>query len=149
MPSHYLNQCWNIVNRTLRNKLQWNRKRNSYTFIQENAFEDVVWKMAAILPRPQCVKSSPHGASSSDHFLQPRSPSVARDWLEFAVACIAVAASGSTLVISLDPDGYFSSRKYISKSSRSIKYIHNLTQVCSNPIANPLGLLKSCVKPSI
>ena len=23
--------------------------------IQENAFENVVWKMAAILPRPQCV----------------------------------------------------------------------------------------------
>ena len=24
-------------------------------FIQENPFENVVWKMAAILPRPQCV----------------------------------------------------------------------------------------------
>ena len=23
-PSHYLNQCWNIVNWTFRNKLQWN-----------------------------------------------------------------------------------------------------------------------------
>ena len=26
VPSHYLNQCWNIVNWTLRNKLQWNSK---------------------------------------------------------------------------------------------------------------------------
>ena len=34
-----LNQCWNIVNWTLRNKLQWNLNRNSYVFIQENAFE--------------------------------------------------------------------------------------------------------------
>ena len=25
-------------------------------FIKENAFENVVWKMAAILYRPQCVK---------------------------------------------------------------------------------------------
>ena len=25
-------------------------------FVQENPFEDVVWKMAAILSRPQCVK---------------------------------------------------------------------------------------------
>ena len=49
-------QCWNIVNWTLRNKLQWNFNRNSYIFIQENAFENVVWKMAAILSRPQCVK---------------------------------------------------------------------------------------------
>ena len=55
MPSHYLNQCWNIVNWTLRNKLQWNLNRNSYIFNQENAFENVVWKMVAILSRPQCV----------------------------------------------------------------------------------------------
>ena len=48
-------QCWDIVNWNLRNKLQWNLKRNSYIFIQENAFENVVWKMAAILSRPQCV----------------------------------------------------------------------------------------------
>ena len=55
-PSHYLNQCWNIANWTLRNKLQWNLNRNSYIFIQENAFENVFWKMAAILSWPQCVK---------------------------------------------------------------------------------------------
>ena len=29
---------------------------HSYIFIQENAFEYVVWKMAAILSLPQCVK---------------------------------------------------------------------------------------------
>ena len=38
-PSHYLNQCWNIVNSKLRNKLVLNIKRNSYIFIQENAFK--------------------------------------------------------------------------------------------------------------
>ena len=45
------------VNWTLGNKLQWNLNRNSCIFIQENAFENVVWKMAAILSRPPCVKS--------------------------------------------------------------------------------------------
>ena len=55
MPSHYQNQCWNIVNWTLRNKLQWKFYWNSYIFIQENALENVAWKMAAILSRPQCV----------------------------------------------------------------------------------------------
>ena len=55
-PSHYLNQWWNIVNWTLGNKLQWNFNRNSYIFIQKNLFETVVWKMAAILFWPQCVK---------------------------------------------------------------------------------------------
>ena len=35
-PSHYLNQCWNIVNWTFRNKLQWNFNRNSNIFIKEN-----------------------------------------------------------------------------------------------------------------
>ena len=36
--------------------IQWNLKRNSYIFIQENVFENVVWKTVAILYRPQCVK---------------------------------------------------------------------------------------------
>ena len=49
----YLNQCWNISNSNLRNKLQWNHKRNSYIFIQENAFENVC-EMAAILSQPHC-----------------------------------------------------------------------------------------------
>ena len=40
-----------------RSKLQWNIKRNSYIFIQENSFENVVCEMAAILSRPQCVKN--------------------------------------------------------------------------------------------
>ena len=53
-PSHYLNQCWNIVNWTLGNKFQWNRNRNSNIFIQENSFENVR-NMAAILSRLQCV----------------------------------------------------------------------------------------------
>ena len=55
MPSHYLNQWWNIVNWTLRNKLQWNINWNSYILIHENAFE-IVWKMVTILSRPQCAK---------------------------------------------------------------------------------------------
>ena len=53
--SHYPDQCRNIVNLTLRNKLQWNFNRYSSIFIQENPLENVVWKMAAILCRPQCV----------------------------------------------------------------------------------------------
>ena len=30
----------------------------TYIFIQENPFENVVWKMAAILSRPQCIKTN-------------------------------------------------------------------------------------------
>ena len=56
-PSHYLNQCRNILNLTPRNKLQWNFNRYSNIFIQENPFQNVVWKMAAILSRPQCVNT--------------------------------------------------------------------------------------------
>ena len=52
---HYLNECRNIVNWTLRNKVQWNFNRNSNIFIQENAFQNVVCEMASILSRPQCV----------------------------------------------------------------------------------------------
>ena len=34
-PSHYLNQCRNIVNCTFRNKLQWNFNQNSNIFIKK------------------------------------------------------------------------------------------------------------------
>ena len=43
----YLNQCCHIVNYTHRNNLQWNFNRNFS--IHENAFEIVVWNMAAVL----------------------------------------------------------------------------------------------------
>ena len=38
----------NIVNWNLRNKLQWILKRNSYIFIKENTFENVVCEMAPV-----------------------------------------------------------------------------------------------------
>ena len=47
-PSHYPNQFCDIVYWTPGNKLQWNFNKNSYIFIEENAFENVVWKMASI-----------------------------------------------------------------------------------------------------
>ena len=53
-PSHYLNQCWNIVCVTLGNKHLGNL-RNLYIFTQENEFENVVFEMTAILSWPQCV----------------------------------------------------------------------------------------------
>ena len=43
-------------------KLQWNLNRNSYIFIQENALENVVRKMSAILSRPQCVNTVATGS---------------------------------------------------------------------------------------
>ena len=49
-----MNQYWNIVNWTIGNNLQWNLNRNLQIFIQENAFENVVLEMAAILSRPHC-----------------------------------------------------------------------------------------------
>ena len=70
-PSHYLNQCWNIVNWIPRNKLQWNFDRNSYIFHQENPFENVVWKMAAILSRPQCVMHCINQELSSSLWYKP------------------------------------------------------------------------------
>ena len=44
-----------LLIRPPRNKLQWNCNRNTDIVIQENPFEVVVWKMAAILSRPQWV----------------------------------------------------------------------------------------------
>ena len=55
--SHYLNQCWLIVNWTLGNKLQWNSDKNTKLFIHENAFENIVCEMAAILSRGRWVNT--------------------------------------------------------------------------------------------
>ena len=56
-PSHYLNQCWLIVNWTLRNTPQKNSNQNTKVFIHENAFECVGCEMAAILSRGRWINS--------------------------------------------------------------------------------------------
>ena len=57
-PSHYLNQCWIIVDWALRNKLQWNSKQNTKLLIHKNASENIFCKMLAILSRVRWVKAS-------------------------------------------------------------------------------------------
>ena len=39
-PSYYLNQCWVIINWTLRNKFHWNCNQNTKLFIHEKC----IWK---------------------------------------------------------------------------------------------------------
>ena len=71
MPSHYLNQNWNIVIWTLRNNLQWKFNQNSNIFIQENALVNVICEMASILFWPQCVKKQPY-VKPLIHVLNPK-----------------------------------------------------------------------------
>ena len=54
--SHYLNRCWVIVNCTLWNKLQWNFNQDTKLFIYENASENIVCDVAAILSRGGWVR---------------------------------------------------------------------------------------------
>ena len=56
VPSHYLNQCWIIVNWMHGNIFQWNLNHNKTLFITKSIFENVVFKMLAIWSWPQCVK---------------------------------------------------------------------------------------------
>ena len=57
VPSHYLNQWWNIASWILRKKFRWNFNRNSYIFIQENALENAICKMTDMLSWPQCANN--------------------------------------------------------------------------------------------
>ena len=71
--SHYLNQWWNIANWTLRNKLRYDL--SFMQFIHENAIENVVWEMAAILFgyllfHVQCRQCQ----RDANNFLQAHSP---------------------------------------------------------------------------
>ena len=56
-PSHCLNQCWDIVNLTLRNKLQWNINQSAKLFIHQNVFENVICEIASVLSRGRWVNS--------------------------------------------------------------------------------------------
>ena len=56
-PSHYLNQCWIIVNWTFGDRLQWNFDKNTNFFIHKNASENIVCKMVSILSRGRWVNS--------------------------------------------------------------------------------------------
>ena len=55
VPSHYLKQCWVIVNWTFRNNRQWNVNQNTKLFIHENASENIVCEMAAFLSKGRWV----------------------------------------------------------------------------------------------
>ena len=54
------------------NKLQLNLKRNSYIFIQENAFENV-WEMAAICPSVNVLTYIALSQMSSDNIAKRHS----------------------------------------------------------------------------
>ena len=66
VPSHYLHQFWFIVNWELGNKFQLNFNPNSYIFIQENAFENVICKIVAIWSRWRWIKHT-HASHSPTH----------------------------------------------------------------------------------
>ena len=80
--SHSLNQCWNIVNWTHRNKLQWNFNRNKNNFIEENSLENVICEMASILSRPECVNIEDTNSYVADNWEVRRSHYVA-DYYNF------------------------------------------------------------------
>ena len=64
-PSHYLNKWWNIVNWTLRNKLQWSLIE-IHSLFQEKALYYVVCEMAAIRRGGGCwIKHLQSGISKS------------------------------------------------------------------------------------
>ena len=63
-PSHFLNQCWKIVNWSLGNKLQLNFNHNLNIFIQENEFENVVCEMVAICHNPKVLMQNNYDMSN-------------------------------------------------------------------------------------
>ena len=91
--SYCLNQCLDIVNWALRNKLQWNINQNSYIFIQENEFKNGICKLAAILltchkrriTNPQYTKTldgchHTQDQSCGKRFISCRDITMSRQW---------------------------------------------------------------------
>ena len=134
-----MNQCWNIANRTLGNKLQWNRNRNLHIYIQENALENVVWKMAAILSRPQWIKSE-----FSPKYLQ-HTPHSSREAVEYLENHDIFPITGPLLRESI-------AERWIQDlccvSSRLDIYIDGSVQDCSISSVLAMDILQSCTEPS-
>ena len=74
---------WTNAGILLIGPLGTNLNQNSYIFIRENAFENVIWKMAAILSRRQCVNGQRKFIIS--HFLHIVVSSVPADELLVAL----------------------------------------------------------------
>ena len=49
------------------NNFQWNLIQHLSILLQGNAYENVVWKMAAILSRPQCVTQRDFGVNTTTY----------------------------------------------------------------------------------
>ena len=108
-PSHYLNQCWNIVNWTLGNKLQWHFILNSYIFIQQNAFGNDVCKMPANLSGPQYVHK---GTEDCSYFAHTKT-----------IPCPALIISMNLLTVILDEHKNILSYKFHgSQKTRSFTH---------------------------
>ena len=57
MVCRLLNQCWVIVSWAFRNRFQWNFNQKTKLIIHDNAFENIVCEMTAILYRGRWVNS--------------------------------------------------------------------------------------------
>ena len=68
-PSHCLNQCWNIVNWILGNKLHWNFNWNSNIFSQENAFKmsSVKWHPISLSLNVLTLINSKHWVNADNN----------------------------------------------------------------------------------
>ena len=126
--SHYLNQCWNIVNWTIGNKLQWNLNPNLYIFIQENAFEIVIRKLVAILSQPHCVKYSFIGSEAINLKEWQRNLGPVLIW-----RCDLTSIGNSIMEIRQPSDSYL--RNFTTCISKIIKKMLNLITHCANKMA--------------
>ena len=86
-PNHYLDQCWNKVNWTLRNKkLQWNFYQNSNVLIHENTFENAICEMAVILSQPQSDDWTPSSLSRTSREVMTTVQGVICFWTQDAIS---------------------------------------------------------------
>ena len=117
MSGHYLNQCWYIVNWAPRNRRQWNLNRNLNIFTQENAFENVVWKMAAILSRPHCANTKMD---------RPRTSGFPEYGVHYSDVIMDAIASQIAILTIVYPTVYSSVDQRKHESSASLAFVRGI-----------------------
>ena len=66
-PSHYLTQCWIIINWILKNKFHWHLNQNIALCIHQNASDNIVCEMAATLSRGRWVNVEQTSVTATTH----------------------------------------------------------------------------------
>ena len=140
--------------------LNWTLETTFSEIFCENAFENVVWKTAAILSRPQCVKKwlwySGHRVALVVHRAHKSVPDSAGEWHTFLPppleSCSGTANVDGPNLYMIKKESLPDDPNFAGQGPRSGTYLEDWESVCLSPcdaqqiISPSAACMKHCLK---